>query len=212
MDCCNLETVQKSTEEFIDLFCEKLQVLLRHDFISKQQNSYINYTKENMLPSEVVVVCDFSENYSFILQDEAQSFHWNKPQATIHPFVIYFKKEDNKVEHCSSVIISESLGHNTVAFYSFQKKLIQFLILKFDKLTKILYFSDGSAAQYKNKKNFMNLAYHKKDFAIEAEWHFFATAHGKGPCDGVGGTVKREAARASLQRPYENHIITPFQL
>ena len=28
---------------------------------------------------------------------------------------------------------------------------------------------------------------------------FFATSHGKGPCDGVGGTVKRKAYRASLR-------------
>ena len=129
---------------------------------------------------QLYVVCDFLENYSFILQDEAQSFHWNKPQATLNPFIIYFKKEDNKVGHCSFVIISEFLEHNTIAFYSFQKKLIQFLKSKFDELMKTLYFSNGSAAQYKSKKNFMNLAYHKKDFAIEAEWHFFfATAHGK---------------------------------
>jgi hypothetical protein len=37
-----------------------------------------------------VALCDLAENYSFALQDEAQGFHWNKAQATIHPFVIYF--------------------------------------------------------------------------------------------------------------------------
>jgi hypothetical protein len=47
---------------------------------------------------------------------------------------------------------------------------------------------------------------------MPAEWHFFATSHGKGPCDGVGGTVKRLAARASLQRPVNNQILTPRQL
>ena len=35
---------------------------------------------------------------------------------------------------------------------------------------------------------------------------------GKGACDGVGGTVKRLAARASLQRPYDQQIMTPRQL
>ena len=45
-----------------------------------------------------------------------------------------------------------------------------------------------------------------------AEWHFFATSHGKGPCDGVDGTVKQLAAKASLQRPYEMQIMTPRQL
>ena len=37
----------------------------------------------------------------------------------------------------------------------------------------------------------------------------FATSHGKGPCDGVGGSVKRLVACASLQHPFENQIQTP---
>ena len=82
----------------------------------------------------------------------------------------------------------------------------------FQKWTKILYFSDGSAAQYKNRKNFVNLCYHKEDFGVQAEWHFYATSHSKGPCDGIGGTVKRLAARASLQRAYHSQIMTPRQL
>ena len=58
----------------------------------------------------------------------------------------------------------------------------------------------------------MNLCNHEIDFGVPAEWHFFATSHGKGPCDGVGGTVKRLAARASLQRPLDDQILTPRQL
>ena len=77
---------------------------------------------------------------------------------------------------------------------------------------KLIYFSDGAASQCKNKKNFINLAYHEEDFGMPAEWHCFATSHGKGPCDRVGGKVKRLAARASLQRPYDDQLQTPFQL
>ena len=51
-----------------------------------------------------------------------------------------------------------------------------------------------------------------EDFNVEAEWHFFATAHGKGPCDGIGGTVKRLATKGSLQRPFTDQIQTPIQL
>ena len=53
----------------------------------------------------------------------------------------------------------------------------------------MIYFSDGCAGQYKNCKNFINLCHHLEDFGIPAEWHFFATSHGKGPCDGLGGVV-----------------------
>ena len=36
---------------------------------------------------------------------------------------------------------------------------------------------------------------------------FCATSHGKGACDGIGGTVKRAAHSESLRRPYANQIL-----
>ena len=47
---------------------------------------------------------------------------------------------------------------------------------------------------------------------MTGEWHFFGTSRGKGPCDGIEGCIKRLAARASLQRPYDKQILTPHQL
>ena len=55
----------------------------------------------------------------------------------------------------------------------------------------------------------MNLSHREEDFGVCAEWHFSATSHGKGTCDGLGGTVKCLAARASLQRLYDQEIMTP---
>ena len=80
------------------------------------------------------------------------------------------------------------------------------------EIKKIHYFSDGCPNQYKCRQNFVNLKHHKGDFDIECEWNFFATSHGKGPCDGIGGTIKREATKASLRRPNKNHIQTPEDL
>jgi hypothetical protein len=54
-----------------------------------------------------------------------------------------------------------------------------------------MYLSDGSAPQYKNRKKKIINIYHEQDFGLSAEWHFFATSHGKEPADGMGGTVKR---------------------
>ena len=45
-------------------------------------------------------------------------------------------------------------------------------------------------------------------YGVKAEWHFLATSHGKGACDGLGGIVKWLAAQASLQRPY--NIVANF--
>lgn len=77
--------------------------------------------------------------------------------------------------------------------------------------SKVIFKSDGAAAHYKNKKN-ASLCNFKKIHGLEAEWHFFATSHGKGPCDAIGGTLKRMAKRASLAKYYGNTIATPREL
>ncbi|GBM76603.1 hypothetical protein AVEN_13304-1 [Araneus ventricosus] len=134
VDRCNLETFKKSADEFVDIFCRDLKVLFRHYFIAKQQSAFMANTKESLLESEVTVLCDFSENYSFVLLDEAQSYHWNSSQATVHPFVVFFT-EENTLQHYSS----ECLEHNNVAVHLFQQKLID--LLKFEnRLNFFLFF------------------------------------------------------------------------
>jgi hypothetical protein len=125
--------------------------------------------------------------------------------ATVHPFVAYYKTGNN-IQHINFVVISECNIHDIVAVHLYIKLFLKFLKNQLPLTKKIIYFSDGCAGQYKNCKNFLNLCHHKEDFEIDAEWNFFSTSHGKGPCDGVGGTVKRLAAKASLQRCAENKI------
>ena len=71
---------------------------------------------------------------------------------------------------------------------------------------KVFYFSDGSASQYKNFKNLLNLLFHHEDFKLQAEWNFFATSHGKNACDGVGVTIMRLVAHTSLQHPFSDQF------
>ena len=191
-DRSQLQTFIQSSDEFVDRFLGSLKTLTSHDFIAQEQVKYLDWKKSN-LPD-----------------GETQGYHWTNSQATLHPFFYYYKYEGN-LYHGSYVLLLESNTHDTIAVHLLQHKLIFFLKEKFEVL-KITYFSDGCAAQYKNCKNLVNLCYHKEDFGIQAEWHFFATSHGKGPCDGVRGTVKHEAAKASLQRPYHNQIMTTYQL
>jgi len=206
-----LETHVDPSDEFLQKFIDYLKRLLKHNFIAKSQSKFLSDCKAFCESGVFIVLCDFAENYSFVVQDAVQSFHWCNDQATIHPFVVYHKEND-KLLVDSFVVISESLHHDATAVHLYIKKLIHDLQNKYSDIQKIMYFTDGAASQYKNKSNFLNLAYHLDDFGIDAEWHFFATSHGKSPCDGVGETVKRLAARASLQRPHDNQIMTPRAL
>ncbi|KYN07562.1 hypothetical protein ALC62_01467 [Cyphomyrmex costatus] len=205
----NLETTIKSSTDFVDLFCNNLKVLLPHSYIAKEQASFMKSLKQSLKEDEFLVICDFAENYAFVVQNATAGFHWNNNQSTIFPVVIYFKV-NNELTHESLVIISDCNKHDSVAVHVFCRITTNFVKSIFRRAAKIYYFSDGAPQQFENFKNFVNIYYHENDFEISAEWHFFAT--GKGPCDGIGGTIKRMAARASLQLPVDQQITTPFEL
>lgn len=67
--------------------------------------------------------------------------------------------------------------------------------------------SDGAKQHFKNRYQMWNLMYHKNDFDVYADWRFFATAHGKSSCVGIGATGNREAVKASLQASANEFIL-----
>lgn len=209
---CSLDTIlEDDVEKFIRKFISNLEKLIPHHFISKEQSKFLKEKKESLEDDELLIQCDFAENYSFIVQNSVQGYHWNNAQATIHPFVIYYKDaHSTSVKHATFIIISNCMAHDSIAVHLFKTKMIQFIKKEISSsIKKIFYMSDGAVTQYKNLNNLINLSHHEDDFNIKAEWHFHATSHGKGACDGVGGTFKRGAYRYSLTK---GSIQTPQQL
>ena len=103
--------------------------------------------------------------------------------------VVYYKDGD-ALQSVSYCIMSDDNKHDFAMVYQVQKEMITNLKLCFLYLSHVTFFSDQCAGQYKNCKNLYNLCHHKADCNIDAKWVFFATSHGKQPCDGIGGTVK----------------------
>lgn len=209
-DRATLRTDHFPVEDFMQELCERLINLKTHHFIAKEQSCYLENLRTNLKNGEVLVQCDFSENYAFIVQNAAQAFHYNNDQCTVHPIVYYYRKK-NEVKHRSILILSDCLSHDTAAVYVSQKIIMQ-QIRKDCNVQKIIYFTDGAKQHYKNCFNMANLMHHEDDFGVKAEWHFHATAHGEGACDGVGAALKRGATRASLQVSATHTILTPKAL
>lgn len=209
-DRCTIASKTVNVHEFMDILGEKLMKLKTHDFFAKQQSLFVSNVKSNLQEGEFLVCCDFAENYAFVIQNSTQSFHWNNNQATIFTVVVYYKQND-QLKHVSIAVVSDNLNHDTIAVYEYQKIVISYLKTNFN-VKKLYYLTDGAGQHFKNKSNFQNLLFHQKDFGVEAEWHFYATAHGKGACDGIGANLKRGAKRASLQISANNHILTPEEL
>jgi acyl carrier protein phosphodiesterase len=152
------------------------------------------------MTGELVVLCDFTENCSFILQDEAQGSHWNSAQATIHPFMTYFKKSVTlNTEHEDVVMVSDCLKHDSILVHTFQWHLMKYIKNTFQSRLKKMYVCDGSAARYKNEETLLNVMYATmKNSGCQQNGTSLLTSCGKSACDGVGGALKGLAEKSSL--------------
>ena len=194
--------------EFVDQLVEKLDCLTPHSYVATTQGAFLKKIRTELGDDEFVVMGDFAENHCFVVQDEAQSYHWNKKSCTLHPVMIYFKNKDTGViQGCPLVYMSDDLKHDYYFVYKVIDLVVQYIKINItNDIRKITYVSDGCSGQYKCVYNFQTVCYHEEDFGMPCEWVFFATAHGKSACDGLGGTTKRLTTRASLQRTIDNQI------
>ena len=94
--------------EFINILVEKLDNITTYSLIARSQASYLKQLKNTIAADEVIVLGDFAENYSFLVQDEIQGYHWNKSQCSLHPVVVYIRCSENLVE-LSLCILSEDI-------------------------------------------------------------------------------------------------------
>ena len=100
--------------------------MIKHDLIAKSQASYFKEKKEEIQEEEIVVSLDFAESYSFYVQNAIQSHHWSNNQATLHPYVIYYR-ENCKIKNRNFVTISENVTHDTSSVHFFNSRMIKYV-------------------------------------------------------------------------------------
>ena len=64
-------------------------------------------------------------------------------------------------------------------------------------INKVYYITDSPMSQYRNKFIINIVSCHQLIFRMPAVWHYFEKGHAKGPCDVIGGAVKRSASQAA---------------
>ncbi|XP_067247442.1 uncharacterized protein [Chanodichthys erythropterus] len=170
---------------------------LKHCFIKRNQSAVFQQKMKDTSETSAVLQIDFAENYTTAYQDEIQAAHWTSRQVTLFTAVAW-----GKADVQSYAIVSDSLEHEKKAAVTFLSKVVEDLKKKNPRMEKLHIFSDGAASHFKNKFiwSFMSTIFGEIFPSLKVEWHFFATSHGKGAVDGVGGTVKRSVSSAVLSR------------
>ena len=143
-----------------------------------------------------IVQMDFVENYTCQSNEEVQPAYWNASMVTLHPCVAYLKSTEGELSHFSRVFVSDELGHNSATVFAIIKRLMSEMKETSPGLQHVHYYTDSPTSQYRNKTMFHIVSQHEKLFGVTASWNFFEAGHGKGHCDGVGGSMKRMADEA----------------
>ena len=185
---CHVGTVA----EAVNSLKEKLPEFLIHVYIKREQSSFFQYKLMSIPPQSAVIQIDFSENYALQHQGEIQSAHWNQSQLTLFTVCVWMRKETRRV-----VVVSDGLDHDKTSVLCFINHLLG--DLKKHSINQIDIISDGPSSQFKNQYvlNCLPVLLERHDLA-RLHWHFFATSHGKGAVDGIGGVVKRSVWMKTL--------------
>ena len=99
-DRTTLQDCSMPLHELLDDLLTNVEKMTAHHYIAKHQSQYLRSLKETLEPEDAIMILDFAENYTFIVHDAAQGFHWENSQATLHPFVAYFV-DNGQLQHLS---------------------------------------------------------------------------------------------------------------
>ena len=115
---------------------------------------------------------------------------------TIFTTCCYFKDESNAINKKAISVTSETSDHSRSVSVSCLQKVIHFVREKYTHLPlklNVIVWSDGCAAQFRSRYVFFLLS--KFEASINLSWFYNEWHHGKGPMDGIGGTLKNAVYR-----------------
>ena len=167
----------------------QLNPFLIHVFIKRRQAAYMRDRQRAADGVNIIVQVNFSENATLQNQNEIQTAHWSHNQATLFTAYAWIDVSEDITE--SMVIVSDDLQHNKQSVHMFMTHIFCTLKAKYPTIEQISVSADGASSQFKQRFLFSNLYEWETEFGVKISWHFFATSHGKGVVDGLGGMVKR---------------------
>ena len=148
-----------------------------HSFITHVQYVHFHECQENASPTSITLQVDFSENYRTTYQDEIQNAFFNYNQVGLFTAVAWFGHGSDVVSYA---LVSDDVSHNKYSIHVCLTRIIKDLKRKFSSLETVNIFSDGAAAQFKQRFLFANLTLLSNDPNINLLWNFFSSGHGRG--------------------------------
>ena len=189
--------IQNGKSNALDLLKERLRTLKEHIYTKRAQVGSLEEIKNSLSVEDALIQVDYSENYENVQQGEVQSAYFGHTSFSIFTACCYFRSTTSgEIEKECITVTSEASDHSRIAAMTCIDKVIDHIQQKFpdNSFENIHIWSDGCASQFRSRYVFMLLTYFKKDKNIT--WHYNERHHGKGPMDGIGGSLKNIVFRA----------------
>ena len=192
------EELQSTVVDLIAVFPAEILKYMHHEGIAIHQFQEIDYLKRRLNTNEMLIHCDFSQNYESKYETEIQSFHFgrSRKQYTLHTVEVYYKKDMySQVTSKSLCSLSECNDHSDAAIWAHLELVFRFAKENCPQVEILHFLSDTPSTQYRNRTLFYLFCNGLRfTFPIKvATWNYYAPGHGKGAADGIGGTLKRTA-------------------
>lgn len=165
---------------------------LLHTLVKRRQAKYFEHARDSVSNDTAIIQIDFAENYNYGEADAVQGFHWMNKQATLFTGFAWLAGKKQ-----GYICITDCLDHTKVTVAYLTHLIIEDVLKKYPGVKNVQLFSDGAASQFKQKYTLAHFSYLQSVLNVNISWFFFATSHGKGVVDGLGGTAKRVAYNAT---------------
>lgn len=154
--------------------------------------------KESLGTNDLLLHVDFSESYKNQQQNEIQTAYFGSKCFSIFTACAYYRStaDDDRIESLCVTVVTESSEHNRACALTCIKKVV----MEVERLTGPHYnsidiWTDGCSAQFRSRYVFF-LAAKSLLKSKKLAWNYNERHHGKGPMEGVGGTLKRSVFNA----------------
>lgn len=153
--------------------------------VNTKRIQFEEFKKDSKSTNLRILNIDFAQNFSAEVQQEVQAGLWSRASVLI--FTASVQLNDNDTSYA---IVSDSKVKDKRSVFTFLKWLYETFDNSRDPGISEVIWSDGPASEFKNRFMLETLKYLSVKYNKTFSWKFFATSHGKGKCDAIGGISK----------------------
>jgi hypothetical protein len=198
-----LKEAFKETHVHVFLSCmeKTITTFITHNFKARWQDEQCQLMMKNVPEGIIVSHIDYTENYSFAIQNEVQSLYYFSMNVTILVHITMWKEGVEIVKQTHFYILDDK-EHDS-AFIQHCLLLYWNWVLG-ARLTPQEHwvYNDGCSAQFKYATAMYFVScYPLLTRGYKMQWNYFESVPSKGEWDGAGVVVKRALRAEQIQNP-----------